>query len=271
MNPDKDDAYWQFTFHEMAIYDLPAMIDFILFKTKAEKLTYFGHSQGTLQAFIGMSILPEYFNRTLNGMIALGPVHSLANIGSTFISLVAKTRLDSILAYLGFREFLPTMNAVNELSTILCDKLHIICDGLLELVADSNSDDDDQNKFNVFLGHFPSGTSLMDIQHFAQATRTKKITQFDFGSVKNIEHYGQVTPPEYDFSKIQNKICLFVGKDDKLATPIDNRNLKELLLKIGKLTWYKEYDHMGHLTFYIPKDFTYNEDIVNCINEFEKK
>jgi len=71
-------------------------------------------------------------------------------------------------------------------------------------------------------------------------------------------------------TKIQNKVCLFVGKDDRLATPADNLILKATLTKIGKLTWHKEYDNMGHLTFFVPKDFTYNNDIVNCLNEFEK-
>lgn len=35
-----------FSFHEIAIYDIPATIDFILMKTRQEKLYYIGHSQG---------------------------------------------------------------------------------------------------------------------------------------------------------------------------------------------------------------------------------
>ncbi len=270
LNPDKDSAFWEFTYYEMAIYDLPAVIDYIKLKTGKQKITYFGHSQGTMQVFVGMSVLPEYFNNSLNGVIALGPVTYLTNIGSSFLSLVARTRLDYMLYYMGFREFLPSIKAVNELSVILCDKLHIICSGILELIADSNPGDVDQEKFGVFLGHFPSGTSLKDLSHFAQAVRDKTFARYDYGPSKNRELYGQDTPPSYNLTKIQNKVCLFVGKDDKLATVADNRGLKGTLEQIGNLVWYQEIDKMGHLTFFVPTDFSYNENVMKCLEEFEK-
>lgn len=37
--------YWDFTFHEMGKYDLPAVIDFILDKSEYDQLHYVGHSQ----------------------------------------------------------------------------------------------------------------------------------------------------------------------------------------------------------------------------------
>lgn len=43
----KDAKYWEFSFNEMGKYDVPANIDFVLNKTKVERVTYFGHSQGT--------------------------------------------------------------------------------------------------------------------------------------------------------------------------------------------------------------------------------
>ena len=254
----------------MGIYDLPSMIDYIKLKTKVEKITYFGHSQGTIQIFAAMSIIPEYFNLNINGIIALGPVSAIANIGSNFLSLVAKTKLDYILSYLGMNEFLPSINALNELISILCYKLQIVCDGILDLVADSNPGDDDQDKFDVFISHFPSGTSIKDLMHFAQNIRNKNFSQFDYGTKQNMVIYGKEVAPEYDLSKILNKVCLFVGKDDRLATVADNRILRDKFSSIGKLVWYKEYDNMGHLTFFVPRDFTYNNDIKNCLIEFEK-
>jgi hypothetical protein len=175
-----------------------------------------------------------------------------------------------MLYYLGFREFLPSMKSLNELTTILCEKLHLVCDGILDLIADSNPGDDDQDKFGVFLSHFPSGTSLKDLMHFSQSVRNKNFAQFDYGKSENQKKYGQDTPPLYDLNKIDNKICLFVGKDDRLATVADNRPFKETLEKIGKLTFYQEVDKMGHLTFFVPQDFSYNDNIMNCIAEFEK-
>ncbi len=253
----------------MAIYDLPAVIDYIRNQTGKDKITYFGHSQGTMQVFIGMSVMPEYFENSLNGVIALGPVTSLVNMSSKFLTIIANTRLDEMLYFMGMREFLQSKKSVNELSTILCNRLHIICSGILELISDADREDDDKEKLGVFLAHFPSGTSLKDLTHFAQAVRDKTFAQFDYGKSKNIQTYGQEKPPSYDLTKIRNKICLFVGKNDRLATVADNRILKDLLEKTGKLVWYQELEKMGHLTFFFPSDFSYNDNIMNCIGLFE--
>ncbi|KAG8135392.1 hypothetical protein E2320_008434 [Naja naja] len=47
------------SFDEMAKYDLPASINFVLNKTGQEQLFYVGHSQGTTIGFIAFSIFPE--------------------------------------------------------------------------------------------------------------------------------------------------------------------------------------------------------------------
>jgi len=44
---DKDRAYWNFSFHEMAKYDVPANLQYILNTTGASQVIYIGHSQGT--------------------------------------------------------------------------------------------------------------------------------------------------------------------------------------------------------------------------------
>ncbi|XP_059508920.1 gastric triacylglycerol lipase [Stegostoma tigrinum] len=50
--PRYKEAFWNFSFDEMATKDLPAVINFILQKTSQQQLYYVGHSQGTT---IGMS------------------------------------------------------------------------------------------------------------------------------------------------------------------------------------------------------------------------
>lgn len=45
LSPD-DGEFWKFSWHEIGLYDLPAMIDFILEKTEQDQMIYIGHSQG---------------------------------------------------------------------------------------------------------------------------------------------------------------------------------------------------------------------------------
>ena len=47
------EQFWDFSFDEMAQYDIPAMIDYILALTKQTKLFYIG--QGTMVAFARLS------------------------------------------------------------------------------------------------------------------------------------------------------------------------------------------------------------------------
>jgi lysosomal acid lipase/cholesteryl ester hydrolase len=60
LNPDKDSEFWQFSWQEMATYDVPAMIDYVLEQTKVEKIPYIGHSMGTTMMFALLSENPEY-------------------------------------------------------------------------------------------------------------------------------------------------------------------------------------------------------------------
>lgn len=62
----KKEAFWEFDFEEMGLYDVPATVDFILKETEGKNkigkiAAYIGHSEGTTQFFIGSSLKPEYY------------------------------------------------------------------------------------------------------------------------------------------------------------------------------------------------------------------
>lgn len=65
LNPDER-PFWEFSFHEIGIYDLPATIDYILSVTNQTQIIYTGHSQGVTSLFVLLSERPEY-----NAKIAL--------------------------------------------------------------------------------------------------------------------------------------------------------------------------------------------------------
>lgn len=88
--------YWSFSWHEIGIYDLPAMIDHILAKTKYEKLNYIGYSQGTTAFFVMASERPEYNDKIIEAQL-MGPVagmtksnHALYNVLKYFYTPMRK-------------------------------------------------------------------------------------------------------------------------------------------------------------------------------------
>ena len=66
---------------EMAKYDLPAMVDFILKTTGHKQISYVGHSQGTTIAFAGLSISKDLQSK-INLFVALAPVVYTAHMTS---------------------------------------------------------------------------------------------------------------------------------------------------------------------------------------------
>jgi len=74
---DAHSKYWNFSFDEMAIYDLPANIEYILDYTSHEKLTYIGHSQGTIQFFAANSM--KNWASKIEAFVGLGPVMYIKN------------------------------------------------------------------------------------------------------------------------------------------------------------------------------------------------
>lgn len=70
---DPNDAkFWQFSFHEIGYFDLPAMIEYALHYTKQEELVYIGHSQGVTSSFVLLSERPGY-NKKIAILHAMTP------------------------------------------------------------------------------------------------------------------------------------------------------------------------------------------------------
>lgn len=109
LDPDKDDKkFFDYSFVELAKYDDPAMIDFVLSKTGKSSLSYVGHSQGTSQMFTALSYNWGNLNDKVNLFVATAPVTKLENC------------LEPHLVHLGslgqkaFQGFMWNMN-INEL------------------------------------------------------------------------------------------------------------------------------------------------------------
>ncbi len=240
----------------MGLYDLPAMIDLIKQKSQVLKITYIGHSQGTTQLFAGFSEIPQYFNSNLNGFIGLGPITKVDYIKSSFLKAFGEYSLDNLFNIMDITEVFPSPSSVNKLGAVICDNIYILCSGLLQMLSDNNINNDDKNRFLVFVSHFPSGTSLKALNHYSLIYKEKK-----FINLK--------TKREYDyFSKIDIPICLFVGKEDKLSTPENAREIKTNFWKNGNLHFYREYENMGHATFFLTKTKEYIVDSLRCLEDF---
>ncbi|XP_067000018.2 lipase 3 [Anabrus simplex] len=134
-------AFWNFSWHENGIYDLPAVIDYILTHNGQSKLFYVGYSMGATMFYVMASEKPEY-NEKIRAMISLAPVAYMNHVRSPALQLLARTTsyLTLGLQLLGLNEIPLIPNSIRAVSVMLCkDKeLEVRCTALLGSLIDAS-------------------------------------------------------------------------------------------------------------------------------------
>jgi len=211
--------FWAFSFDEMATYDMPAQIAYALAVTGAETLTYIGHSEGTIQAFAGLT--NTSVASKVNLFVALAPVAFVGHVGSKIFQVLAKFDLAFIEEMLGQMEFsLPL--AIQKFLPGICSIDPTLCEFDLALLMGPSVNLND-TRLPYMLTYEPNPTSVLNMAHWSQMVRNDKFQKFDYGPVENTKIYGQPTPPQYDLSALPASlpIALFTGGEDYLADPTD--------------------------------------------------
>lgn len=68
-----DDEFWKFSWHQMGVIDLPAIIDYILIRTQKHQLSYLSFSQSSTIIYVLLSMRPEY-NRKISSIHTMAPL-----------------------------------------------------------------------------------------------------------------------------------------------------------------------------------------------------
>nr|XP_054922694.1 lipase member J-like [Dermacentor andersoni] len=224
--------FWNFTFHEHALYDLPAQIDYVLNETGQRQLLYVGISQGTLIFFAMMSERPEYNNK-VKAFAGLAPFNKLAYIKVPPLAIFgpyAESALRLAQAAGGY-DVLPKDFQLMSLVRILCGSVaKPVCTFLGDRFTNIGSRYINLTRIPVYLCHNPAGTSMKNVIHYAQLVRSKRAQKFDYGASTNNEVYGQRKPPEYNLSRVTTDVGLFWSKGDQFVTP---REVDELRSSLG--------------------------------------
>lgn len=85
----KENKFWEFTWHEIGIYDLPTMVDYALEQSGQKETYYIGHSQGTTSFYVMSSMKPEY-NAKVKAMYSLAPIAFMNHMTSPLLKIIAQ-------------------------------------------------------------------------------------------------------------------------------------------------------------------------------------
>uniref|UniRef100_A0A8D0G577 Lipase n=1 Tax=Sphenodon punctatus TaxID=8508 RepID=A0A8D0G577_SPHPU len=243
----KQEEFWIFSYDEMAKYDLPASINFILNKTGQEQVFYIGHSQGTTTAFIAFSTMPELAKK-IRMFFALAPVATVK------FSTRPLTRLGIFPEFFlrdlfGNKQFLPQDSFLQWLATHFCTHkiLDYLCGNVFFLLCGFNERNLNMTRVDVYSSNCPAGTSVQNMVHWSQAVKSGELRAYDWGSKSaNLIHYNQSTPPFYKVKDMTVPTALWTGGHDWLADPKD---IHLLLTQISNLVYNKSIPEWEHLDF----------------------
>ncbi|XP_055523108.1 lipase 1-like, partial [Wyeomyia smithii] len=249
-------AFWQFSWHEIGFYDLPAMIDYILVQSGHQKLHYIGHSQGNTSFYVMASTRPEY-NEKIHLMQALAPVAYTQYIQSPLLKIMSlfQDTLTVLFEIFGIDEFLPNNAILHDIASLLCPSSTVnnLCLNVLFQLAGSDPEQVDLKLFPMIIGHTPAGAATKQIAHYAQGIRSHQFRRYDHGKIKNQFIYGVSTPPVYNLTEITAPVMFHYALNDYLASPAD---VDRLSPQIPNLVGRRQVDHVkfNHLDFLLAKD-----------------
>ncbi|XP_033107834.1 gastric triacylglycerol lipase-like [Anneissia japonica] len=244
-----EEAFWEWSFDEMAAIDLPSMVDYVLKVTNQKQLSYVGHSQGTTMGFIAFSN-NQQLAKKINVFVALAPVANVTNMEGP-IRVLAKfiPELQFLFDILGVKDFLPNSEFIDLIAEDFCDDpdADLFCSNIIFVLCGYDEKNLNKTRLPVYYTHCPAGTSVQDMVHWAQMVHEGKFQMYDYGRLGNMKKYNQTTPPPYSVDKMNVPVALYSGGEDWLADPTDVSNLIPKLKNVVRNLKIKDYDHMDFI------------------------
>jgi pimeloyl-ACP methyl ester carboxylesterase len=258
---DKD--FFDFSFDEMALYDLPAFYNYVLAATGVEKLTWIGHSMGTSQ-FFAAALDPttrDLVNAHTEKFIALAPIVYMNHGGSTAIKFLAP--IADVIKFAGDNFGLydfgpsPCLNEPNwaKVVTWMCKTLSILCDNIIPGINIDQTVDNALDNASDLITHYPAGTSLKSLVKYAQAiemSTPQKFVKYDYGFFGNISKYGSYKVPEWDMKLFKVDTALVGATRDEFGSETDVANLSSDLPIASTRSYVMP--NWDHVTFLFARD-----------------
>ncbi|XP_077529186.1 lipase member K-like [Haemaphysalis longicornis] len=245
-------SFWNYSFHEHAVLDLPAQIDYVLEVTSRNDVPYLGVSQGTLILFTLLSERPEY-NAKVRVFAALAPFNKLVYMDMPHLSAISPYAEKYLSGpyEMFLQEVLPLDMAVSPLARGFCALKKSACSRFAETYADLGAKYANKTRLPAYLCHVPAGTSSKNLFHYAQLVTSKRAQAFDYGPHKNMLIYNQEEPHLYDISNFQTDVGIFWSQGDHFVPP---ENVRILLKDLGenvKLNHFIDDPHYTHMHFVV--------------------
>uniref|UniRef100_A0A8B9EVJ5 Lipase n=1 Tax=Amazona collaria TaxID=241587 RepID=A0A8B9EVJ5_9PSIT len=248
--------FWQFSFDEIGKYDVRGELYFIMNKTGQKDVYFVGHSEAATAGFVAFATYPELAQR-VKVFFALGPVVTTTYGTSPLVTAVRFPQFLIRVSPKGIKFYILISTAISHMFLLkifflylknillkwgLTQKQHAAqvphsfilsqhwITAFITLLLSL------QSRTDVYVGHYPAGTSVQNGLHWHQVQLIHP----------SLPSFLQSTPPVYKIEEISTPIAVWSGALDKFADPKDTA---KLLPRIKNLIYYEHFPSWGHLSF----------------------
>ncbi|EDV32372.2 uncharacterized protein Dana_GF15803 [Drosophila ananassae] len=259
--------FWDFSFHELGIYDIPAAIDYVLGRSKDfQQVHYIGHSQGTTSFFVMGSERPSYMKK-VKLMTALAPVAYFDFIENPIALTFAKyvPTLAKLAKTFGIHELPPENEVWRKLVYQICSfAFRNTCIYFMFEIMGIDYQQFNSSLTPLFLGHTPAGSSVKSIEHYAQQIHSGGFYKFNYNNIwENRRRHGSDIPTQYNVASVDCKVALYYGKNDRLTSVKDVQRLRDALPNVvhENLLESERFNHINFIWGNDVKTMLYDEVI----------
>uniref|UniRef100_T1JV94 Lipase n=1 Tax=Tetranychus urticae TaxID=32264 RepID=T1JV94_TETUR len=231
----EDPEFWNFTFYEIAIYDVTATVEHIKKVTEfgeyssEYKIIIIGHSQGTIQIIVQISVMPG-FQENYEVIILAAPVAFLGDVGGFYGAMFN----NFVIRYLMGLDNGPSPSSLAttySAITVFCrNKMALpLCEMYLQSFDDYNPKEQNISRTSVYLSQHDR-SSNKNLVHLYQSVERDHLSYFDHGKGENYNLYGSAEPPEFPYYNINpEKLVLISALNDNTADQKDVQKFRNSL------------------------------------------
>ncbi|KAF2902882.1 hypothetical protein ILUMI_03303, partial [Ignelater luminosus] len=267
-----DERYWNFSFHENGIYDVPAQLDLITEITQ-QKVFYIGYSMGATAYYIYNVEYPDKASKTIKASVSMAPIAFLKHIDTPIKHLVPLWSLVKDLTYDitngAINQRTPEFITNRARQCLPFPNQMQACLILGYFLFGYDGSQEEPELLPVFVMQESDAIGIKTVNHFVQLIETGRFTKYDYGNL-NEEVYGMSIPPVYNLSKINVPNYFIRAHKDPLAT---KKNVYETYMALPEhtrpfdiyLVDYKPFTHGDFIMARDVKKLVYDH-IVNFLN-----
>ena len=128
------------------------------------------------------------YQKKIKAFAAMGPVANLTTITSPIRYLAPFAYdIDFIAEWLGEGEFLNHSKFFKIMAETLCyfSVSRDLCKGAIFVICGLDSNQLNTTRISVYISQDPAGTSVRNMNHFAQGVESARFQKYDFGVTEN--------------------------------------------------------------------------------------